>query len=203
MKKFLATLSFLLVLSACSSPSVPDVTYFRLPPPTALPHADKPLTSLPIEVNVFRAEGIYAEEALIYSTDPQATQLRAYHYQLWSDPPSRGLQDRLTKMLRQSGISALVTDSLPASTQALRVQGRITHYERVQNASGYEVRVAFDMRVEQDNGEPVLEQTYTADANAADATIGATVQAFGVAVDQAFTKFYGDLASLGKEAHAG
>jgi len=203
MKKLLATLSFFLMLVACSSPSVPDVTYFRLPPPTALPHVDKPLTSLPIEVNVFRAEGIYAEEALIYATDAQATQLRAYHYQLWSDPPSRGLQDRLTKMLRHSGISALVTDSLPASTQALRVHGRITHYERVQNAGAYSVRVAFDMRVEQDNGEPVLEQTYNAETNAVDATIGATVQAFGAAVDEAFTKFYGDLASLGKENHAG
>jgi ABC-type uncharacterized transport system auxiliary subunit len=203
MKKLLATLSFVLVLGACSSPSVPDVTYFRLPPPAPLPHADKPLTLLPIEVNTFRTQGIYAEEALIYATDAQATQLRAYHYQLWSDPPSRGLQDRLTKMLRQSGISSVVTDSLPASTQALRVQGRITHYERIQNAGAYTVRVAFDMRVEQDNGEPVLEQTYTAEANAADATIGSTVTAFGTAVDEAFTKFYGDLASLGKETHAG
>ena len=129
--------------------------------------------------------------------------MRAYHYQLWSDPPSRGLQDRLTKMLRQSGISALVTDSLPASTQALRVHGRITHYERCRMRGAYSVRVAFDMRVEQDNGEPVLEQTYDAEANAADATIGATVQAFGAAVDQALAKFYGDLASLGKETHAG
>jgi uncharacterized lipoprotein YmbA len=203
MKKLLATISFFLVLTACSSPSVPDVTYFRLPPPTALPHVDKPLTSLPIEVNVFRTQGIYAEDALIYATDSQATQLRAYHYQLWSDPPSRGLQDRLTKMLRQSGISNLVTDSLPASTQALRVQGRITHYERIPNAGAFTVHVAFDMRVEQDNGEPVLEQTYAADANAADATIGATVQAFGAAVDEALTKFHGDLASLGKETHAG
>ncbi len=203
MRKLLATAVFFLALGACSSPAVPDVTYFRLPPPAALPHDDKPLTLLPIEVQIFRTEGIYAEEALIYSSDAQATQLRAYHYQLWSDPPSRGLQDRLTKMLRQSGISSLVTDSLPASTQALRVQGRITHYERIQNAGVYTVRVAFDMRVEQDSGEPVLEQTYTADANAPDATIGGTVQAFGAAVDQAFAKFYGDLAALGKDTHAG
>jgi len=203
MRKLLATLSFVLMLVACSAPSVPDVTYFRLPPPAPLPHADKPLTLLPIEIQVFRTEGIYAEEALIYSADAQATQLRAYHYQLWSDPPSRGLQDRLTKMLRESGISSLVTDSLPASTQALRVQGRITHYERIPNAGAFTVRVAFDMRVEQDNGEPVLEQTYSADANATDLTIGSTVQAFGAAVDQAFAKFYADLASLGKETHAG
>ena len=190
-------------LAACSPTVVPDVSYFRLGPPTPFPHADKPLTSLPIEVEVFRGEGIYAEQALIYATDANASVLRTYHYQLWSDPPSRGLQARLTQMLRASGISALVTDSLPASTQALRVQGRITRYERVQNGSGFTAHVEFDIRIEQDSGEPILEQTYTADANASDATIASTVQAFSAAVDQAFAKFYGDLAALSKDTHAG
>jgi uncharacterized lipoprotein YmbA len=202
MKKTFAIL-LTATLAACSPATVPDVTYFRLPPPTPLPHADKPLTALPIEVEVFRGEGIYAEQALIYSTNDNATELRTYHYQLWSDPPSRGLQSRLTKMLRDSGLSNLVTDTLPASDQALRVQGRIIRYERVQTAQAFTAHVAFDIRVEQDSGEPVLEQTYVGDADAADATIAATVKAFGSAVDQAFAKFYGDLASLGKETHAG
>ncbi len=202
MRKLFA-IAVVVLLSGCSSPSVPDVTYFRLPPPAPLPHADKPLTSLPIEVEVFRAEGIYAEEALIYAADPAGTALRTYHYQLWSDPPSRGLQGRLTRLLRESGISILVTDTLPASTQALRIQGRITHYERVQNGAAFSVRVGVEMRVEQDNGEPILEQTYSADANAADPTIGGSVQAFGTAVDEAFAKFYTDLAALSKDTHAG
>jgi cholesterol transport system auxiliary component len=206
MRKFFATASIVAlaaVLAACAPATVPDVSYFRLGPPTALPHADKPLTSLPIEVEVFRGEGIYAEQALIYATDASATTLRTYHYQLWSDPPSRGLQARLTQMLRDSGISALVTDTLPASTQALRVQGRISRYERVPNGSSFSAHVALDIRVEQDSGEPILEQTYTADANASDATIASTVQAFGVAVDQALAKFYGDLSALSKDTHAG
>ena len=203
MKKWFALILLIVSLTACSPASVPDVTYFRLPPPTPLPHADKPLTSLPIEVQVFRAEGIYSEQALIYSTNDNATELRTYHYQLWGDPPSRGLQSRLTNMLRSSGVSNLVTDTLPASDQALRLQGKIIRYERVQSGQAFSVHVAFDIRVEQDSGEPILEQTYTGDADAAGATIGATVQAFGVAVDQAFAKFYGDLAALGKESHAG
>ncbi len=203
MKKWFALILLIVALTACSPASVPDVTYFRLPPPTPLPHADKPLTSLPIEVQVFRAEGIYSEQALIYSTNDNATELRTYHYQLWGDPPSRGLQSRLTNMLRSSGVSNLVTDTLPASDQALRLQGKIIRYERVQSGQAFSVHVAFDIRVEQDSGEPILEQTYTGDADAAGATIGATVQAFGVAVDQAFAKFYGDLAALGKESHAG
>ena len=108
----------LAALAACSVDPVPDVTYFRLPPPAALPHADKPLSALPIEVETFRGEGVYAEQALIYATTAQADALRAFHYQLWNDPPSRALQARLTGMLRDSGISSLVTDRLPASTPA-------------------------------------------------------------------------------------
>ena len=56
------------LLVACSSPSVPDVTYFRLPQPTPLPHAAKPLSLLPIEVEVFIGGGAYADQALIYAT---------------------------------------------------------------------------------------------------------------------------------------
>ncbi len=201
--RIVATLFAMLLLAACSPASVPDVTYFRLPPPAPLPHADKPLSSLPIEVEVFGGDGIYAEEALIYATTPDARALRTYHYQLWSDPPSRALQARLTTMLRDSGIAPLVTDRLPASDQALRVHGSILHYERIKRESGYVVEVAFGMRVEQDNGEPVIEQTYGAQVPADDASIAASVRAFGVAIDQAFAKFYTDLAALSKDSHAG
>ena len=204
MKQILATVAVFgtLLLAACSPSAVPDVTYFRMPPAAALPHADKPLSALPIEVEVFTAEGIYSEQALIYSTTPDGSSLRTYHYHLWSDPPTRSLQARLTGALRDSGISALVTDRLPASDQALRIRGRIVRYERVERAEkSYDVHVAIEMRVEQDSGEPLIEQTYSADVQASDATMAATVRAFGSAVDQVFGKFYAEFAQL--EGHAG
>ena len=201
--RMMVTILAIALLAACSPATVPDVTYFRLPAPTPLPHADKPLSSLPIEIAVFSGDGVYAEQALIYSTTAEAGALRTYHYQLWSNPPSRDLQARLTTMLRDSGIATLVTNRLPASNQALRVRGNILRYERIKRDQGYEVAVAFEMRVEQDSGEPVIEQTYAAQAAATDASIEASVRAFGTAVDQAFAKFYGDLAALTKDPHAG
>lgn len=191
-----------LLLSACSPPPVPDVTYFRLPPPTPLPHADKPLSLLPIEIDTFGAEGVYAEQALLYAVAPNVGALRAYHYQLWSDPPTHALQARLVNALRESGIAPLVTDRLPASTQALRVRGTIRRYERVKDGEAYSVVVRLELRVEQDQGEPVIEQQYSSEVPAADGTIQATVNAFGTAVDQAFAKFYADLAALQGDAHA-
>jgi cholesterol transport system auxiliary component len=192
-----------IALAGCSPPPVPDVTYFRLPAPTALPHADKPLTLLPIEVELFGAEGVYAEQSLIYTVAADGNALRTYHYQLWSDPPSHALQARLVVMLRASGISGLVTDRLPASTQALRVHGTIRRYERSGNNGAYTVSVAVQMRVEQDSGEPLIEQDYHAEVPAADATLDASVKAFGGAVDQVLTAFYRDLVALEGETHAG
>ena len=201
--RFIAMASCVLLLAACSPPTVPDVTYFRLPPAAPLTRAAKPLSVLPIEVETFRAEGLYAEQALLYATTPDAGALRAYHYQLWSDPPSRGLQERLTNRLRDSGIAPLVSDRLPASVQALRVQGRILRYERIAQVQSVVASVAVEMRVEQDTGEPLLEQTYSADQTAADNSMAATVRAFGDAVDTVFAKFQTDLITLEGGVHDG
>ena len=193
----------LVALAACSPPPVPDVTYFRLPAPAPLPHAAKPLSLLPLEIDVFSAEGIYAEQALIYAIDSQGSALRTYHYQVWGDPPTHALQQRLVNMLRESGIATLVTDRLPASTPALRVQGTIRRYERIKHDPSYSVAVTILMRVEQERGEPLIEQEYSAEADATDSKMDSTVAAFGVAVDKVFAKFYADLAALEGEAHAG
>jgi uncharacterized lipoprotein YmbA len=200
----LPLLAALVVLSSgCSSPAVPDVTYFRLPEAKPLPHANKPLSLLPIEVEGFIGEGIYADQALLYATSPDAGALRAYHYQEWSRSPSRGLQDRLVEMLRESGISPLVTDRLPASTQALRVRGSIVRYERVKHDTGFVVVVALRMRVDQDQGEPLLERTFSAEVPASDVKMDATVVAFGVAIDKVFADFYSEFAALEGGARAG
>lgn len=189
-------------LAGCSVPEIPDVTYFRLPPATPFPHADKPLSLLPIEVETFNAEGVYSEQALIYALDSGAGALRTYHYQLWSDPPTHALQTRLVSALRASGIAGLVTDRLPASTSALRIHGTIRRFERVGDGASFKAVVAIEVRIEQDEGEPVIEQEYRAEEPAADGTLNSTVAAFGVAVDKVFAAFYRDLVALEGETHA-
>ena len=58
-------------LAACSAPTVPDFTYYRLPRPEPLEAAPKPLFG-DIVVDVFAADGLYGDQALIYATDPGA-----------------------------------------------------------------------------------------------------------------------------------
>ena len=189
-------------LAACSAPTVPDFTYYRLPRPEPLEAAPKPLFG-DIVVDVFAADGLYGDQALIYATDPGALELRQYHYQLWTDPPTRVLQRRVIEQLRKTNIAGEITDQLPASHPAIRISGVILRFDRAPNeAGGFTATVALKLRADDETGTPMLDDYYRAERPAADATMRATVDAYGAALDQVFAAFYADLRKKG-EAHAG
>jgi ABC-type uncharacterized transport system auxiliary subunit len=189
-------------LAACSAPTVPDFTYYRLPRPEPLEAAPRPLFG-DIVVDVFAADGLYGDQALIYATDPGAQELRQYHYQLWTDPPTRVLQRRMIEQLRKANIAGEITDELPASHPAIRLSGVILRFDRAPNASGgFTATVALKLRADDETGTPMLDDYYRAERPAADATMRATVDAYGAAVDQVFAAFYADLRKKG-EQHAG
>lgn len=194
MKRRLAAFVALLMLAGCHSATVPDFSYFRLPRATPLPVAATPLFDAPIVVGVFDADGLYADQALIYATGADAQQLRQYHYQLWTDPPTRILQRRLIGQLRSAHVAALVTDRLPASSDAVRISGLILRFDRVpQPAGGFQAVVALKLRVDAGDGAPLLDEYYRADVPAAGSDLKATVAAYGAALDRIFAKFYADL----------
>ena len=189
-------------LAACSAPTVPDFTYYRLPRPEPLETAPKPLFG-DIVVDVFAADGLYGDQALIYSSDPAAQELRQYHYQLWTDPPTRVLQRRMIEQLRKTNLAGEITDELPASHPAIRISGVILRFDRAPNASGgFTATVALKLRADDETGIPMLDDYYRAERPAADATMRATVDAYGAALDQVYAAFYADLRKKG-EPHAG
>jgi cholesterol transport system auxiliary component len=190
------------LLAGCTPPTVPDVTYFRLPPAPASEVESAPLFGdLPLVVEVFTADGLYAEQALIYALDPAAETLRSYHYQLWIDPPARLLQRRMVEGLRASKAAPLVTDRLPASTPSVHISGVIRRFDRVKQAGAYRIFVALEIRVERFGNSPMLQQTYRSEVDASGGTLGDTVNAFGSAVDQTFAAFQNDLRAAAK-SHA-
>jgi ABC-type uncharacterized transport system auxiliary subunit len=193
-----------LVLCGCGgAPAVPDFTWYRMPRPQPLePHA-QPLLDAPVVVEAFGADGLYADQALVYALDPGAQRLRQYHYQLWTDPPTRILQRRLLAVLREARVAATVTDQLPASSPAIRIGGIILRLDRVPTtAGGFEAVVALKLRADAVDGRPLIDDYYRAEAPAADATIQATVDAYGAALDTIFTRFDADLRASGSLARA-
>lgn len=188
-------LAVTLLLSSCAQTSpVPDQTFYRLPPPKALPKSASEVFPLTIVVGTFAADGLYADRALIYALEPEARELRQYHYQLWTDPPTRLLQRRLVGMLRDTDLAPLVIDLLPASQPAVRISGAILRFERVPTADGGQLAsVALKLRADHADGIPMIDEIYRADAVAQGRSLGASTDALGAAIDQVFAEFHADL----------
>jgi cholesterol transport system auxiliary component len=191
-------------LASCGNiPGVPDHTYFRMSKPAALPVSDVQVFNIPIVVNLFAADGLYADRALIYAIDPEARELRQYHYQLWTDPPTRLLQTRLQIELRDAAIAPLVVDALPASQAAVRISGDIRRFERVPTIDGgFIVSVVIKLRVDRPDGTPQIDDIYQTDLPTADASLASTAEALSGAVDRIFAEFHADLLKSEVYEHA-
>lgn len=193
-------LVLLLALGGCESVPVPEVTWYRLPEPV-LPPARAVRFEVPVDVAIFSADGIYADQALIYALGKDGHALRTYHYRQWSDPPARMLQRRLIRVLREIDAAPQVSDRLPASANVLRVSAVIQRFERVEDAGVWYVDVALQLRVEH-AGALLAEEVYASRVAAADAEIPASITAYGQALDQIYAAFVARLASLDAQVRA-
>lgn len=191
---------FCVVLGSCGTvPDVPEVRYYRLPPVPDLPNAEAAAFQRPLVVEPLSADGVYNEQAILYSLKP-AGSVRTYHYQLWSDPPGRLLQRRLIDTLRSARMAPLVTDRLPASEPSLRLTGLINRFERVRiGEDRWKIHVGLQFRLDRDYERPLLQRDYRAEVDADGTSIQATVRAFARAIDECFASLRTDLAALESE----
>lgn len=187
-----------LAMTGCagSSPGIPDTIYFRLPPRAEVARVARPLAQ-PILVETLLADGLQSDQAIIYSLDPDGARLKAYHYQLWVDPPVRLLQRRLIATLRDAGASDLVADRFPNQVDVVRVSGRLERFERIKTGSGWQVAVALSLRAERrQGGTPLVLREYSQQLPAGE-TLRESVTAIGQAVDRIFAEFLRDLVAAG------
>ena len=188
----------LLALAGCAgAPGIPETTYFRLPPRAKTTPQPAPPLPYPIVVDTLLADGLHSDQAIIYSLDPEGARLRAYHYQLWVDPPVRMLQRRMIGTLRDANIAPIVADRLPTQTQALRVEGRIERFERIKLDSGaYKVAVALSLRADLRDGKPpLLLKEYSRELPTRGDTVRDSVDAIAIALDEIYAEFVADLVS--------
>ncbi|SDD34083.1 ABC-type transport auxiliary lipoprotein family protein [Aquimonas voraii] len=182
-------------LTGCASaPGIPETTWHRLPA-SERAAAFTQVSALPLVVQRLEADGLHADQALLYALDPQGQRLRAYHYNLWVDPPGYLLQRRLIQQLQAAGAADRVTDQLPAGQRGLWIGGRIERFERAPTEdAGYEARVTFRLRANPRDGRlPLVEGVYAAAVRAENDSLAASVMALGQATDQALGHFLRDL----------
>jgi cholesterol transport system auxiliary component len=180
-------------LAGCAGAPVPDVAYYRMPEVAASKLVDAKHFGIPIVVDSLIADGVYNDQAILYALRSEGS-IKAYHYQLWDEPPGQLLQRRLIDTLRARNAAKLITDRLPPSIDSLRISGRIERFERVKTEAGWLARVRLELRAEHGTQqEPLLLSEYGADVPTDADSIQATVRAFAAAIDQSYDAFWSEL----------
>lgn len=194
--RFIAMTAFALLLTACASAPVPDVAYYRMPAVAGGSHSDTKYFAVPIVVDSLIADGVYNDQAILYAMRSEGS-IKAYHYQLWDEPPGQMLQRRLVDTLRARNAAKLVTDRLPPSITSLRISGRIERFERIKVGEAWLARVRMELRVERGAQlAPVLLSEYGADVPADSDSIQSTIRAFATAIDQSYAAFWAELQQI-------
>jgi cholesterol transport system auxiliary component len=183
----------LLLLAACggcgrSSP-VPSETYYRLAPVTGGESA--PITDGQLVVDLFEADSLYRERALLYSEDPANITLKQYHYHHWQEAPPRLLQQQLRDYLRAHGAAPIVTLRNLGNGPALHVRGRLERFEHIISDGRVIARVAMELGLSTDE-KLLMSRDYTVDKPADSADVASVVSAIDAAVNDIFAKFLND-----------
>lgn len=196
-RRVVAVLALLVLAGCAGAPGIPETTYFRLPPRAEIARLAEPVVDKPIVIDTFYADGLYSDQAIIYTLDPEGARLRTYHYQLWIDPPVRILQRRLIATLRAAGTSRIVTDRLPTDVDTVRVEGRITRLERVKDGEAWRVAVGLSLRADArgDGKPPLVLKDYLVELPVQGGSVNDSVNAIGAATDQIYADFVRDLAA--------
>jgi ABC-type uncharacterized transport system auxiliary subunit len=182
------------LVAACAQAPVPQDNFYRLGPPTVSVPAATPLRGI-LEIERFRAEGLGAGRAIVYSRADQPLRLNEYNYQFWAESPAVLLQEQLVTYARAARLAdQVVTPDMRLDAQHL-LTGRIVRLEQVLGPSPHVV-VSLEMVLRQAGSDrrPLM-GTYEQVEPAADATVGAAVAAMDRALNQIFARFLADVAA--------
>ncbi len=190
-------LGLVLLLAACqSAPPVPQDKYFRL---TLTPGQvwASPLLADTLFVAPLRADGPYAERAMLYATVQHPRELQQYHYQFWSEPPALLLQEHLRASLQAGHLAAHVTDvALGAGVKYLLI-GKILRLEKISDKNQAKAFVELRLMLQKKKPfEVILERNYAAEEVLAEPSQNAYVMATELALQRIYDQFGQDVKAL-------
>lgn len=185
-----------LVLMGCQSvPPVPANKYYRL---EAVPSEASARTILNemLYVAPLRADGPYAERAMLYATVENPRELQQYHYQHWSEPPAVLLQEHMRASLESMAVAPHVTDIAMGSGIGYLLNAKILRLEKITDGGNARAVVSLHFALQRKKPfEMILERSYSAEV-ASDNTQHAYVLACEAGLKKIYANFAEDLKSL-------
>jgi ABC-type uncharacterized transport system auxiliary subunit len=194
---FLFILVFaVLGLVACTTTvQIPEDKYYRLPEARPLIPLDRPFVEGVLGVAPLNADSLHRERAIIYVDPEHPLQLNPYHYHFWVESPVYLIQEHLLTYFRAVGLATRVVRFEPGMRVDALVKGTLQRFERIVENNGIKVSVALELEfIDQHRRDTQSwSKEYSETEQAADATMDATIEAFGNALNRIYTEFTRDL----------
>ena len=155
---------------------------------------DAPQLAGTLEVDRFNAAGVLQDRAIIFVENKNPNVMHQYHYQLWSDPPTRMLQIATVDYLRAAHLADQVVKTGLRVVPSYTLTGEIKKLEHVVgNSSSVLVELDFELR-EHERGSLVWVKSYTVNKPVDDDSVAAATRAIGEAVEEILGSLSADLA---------
>ncbi|MGA1824457.1 MAG: ABC-type transport auxiliary lipoprotein family protein [bacterium] len=173
---------------------VPDDHFYTLPEIRS-DRGNAPILEGTLAVDKVRADGLYKERSLLYVLSSKPLELQQYHYRHWAHAPGYLIQENLLAYMR-SGNWAQKVIRYNAGAQADKIiNGRLVRFERIVDNEKVSIMASLELQLCDGNSHipPLVANTYSARIDADDASIYATVEAYGKALQQIYDGFINDI----------
>jgi len=191
----MSALCAVLLLGACTQPELPKDNFYRLQ--ASQPQgAGKQLFSDGIEIERFVADGLTATRPIVYSEGDTPTQVREYHYHMWTEPPVVMLRDQLVDYLRKAGVAdRIVTPELRGNARYALI-GKIKRLEKVVGSRPSAVLELELGLLEDRTGKLIFLDSYRVEQTATSDSVGDAVIALNQSLSEILARFVADLRAM-------
>ena len=143
-----------------------------------------------LSVATFDGDGLVRGRPVLFTTDGHEGTLRQHNYHYWVDSPSRLLQGQLAAYLESSALADSVVTPEMRVRADYELVGRIIRLERVRGAGPPRVAVKLALSVVRlSDHKLITTNTFSAEVNCIDDSVGAAITAMNQAVGEIFNDF--------------
>jgi ABC-type uncharacterized transport system auxiliary subunit len=144
-----------------------------------------------------KSSGLYHERAILFVESERPLELQRYHYSFWSTTPAELIHNALYQGLYTSGIATQVSRALSENRPDYIIDSRIIHFERFIKNQQVDIEVELEVSVRSGNLSGVeWTKRYKAGEKVLTTDMHASVEAFGVALNNISKQIVNDLMAL-------